>query len=225
MQLTFDLNNPVYIEALTHSSYVKEHPEQGNHNEVLEFIGDAVLQLCITDVLVELYPNHREGDLTRMRHQLVDTKTLAALARELNLGEHIRLGLGEDRDGGRQKDRILANVVEALLGALYRLKGLSACQQTIRHHFLEKARYVSDLVPPKQRLMEWCQKQYKTTPVYNVVGTTGPSHKRVFSIGVWINGEQLATGSGTSKKEATIDAAVAAVKRLCQQGAMPSDLG
>ena len=136
MQLTFDLNNPVYIEALTHSSYVKEHPEQGNHNEVLEFIGDAVLQLCITDVLVELYPNHREGDLTRMRHQLVDTKTLAALARELNLGEHIRLGLGEDRDGGRQKDRILANVVEALLGALYRLKGLS---RAIGHWILEAA--------------------------------------------------------------------------------------
>ena len=225
MLLSFDLQNPIYLEALTHSSYVKEHPEEGSHNEVLEFIGDAVLQLCITDVLVELYPNHREGDLTRMRHQLVDTKTLADLARELNLGEHIRLGLGEERDGGRHKDRILANTVEALLGALYRSEGLSACQQTIRYHFLEKARHVSDSVPPKQMLMEWCQKRYKTTPVYNVVETTGPAHQRVFSIGVWINGEQLAVGSGTSKKEATIEAAVAAVKRLCQEGAMPSDLG
>ena len=81
MQLSFDLDNPLYVEALTHSSYVKEFPEQGGHNEVLEFIGDAVLQLCVTDVLVALYPDYREGDLTRMRHQLVDTKTLADLAR------------------------------------------------------------------------------------------------------------------------------------------------
>ena len=225
MRLFFDLQNPIFVEALTHSSYVKEHPEGGGHNEVLEFIGDAVLQLCMTDVLVELYPNHREGDLTRMRNQLVDTKTLAELARELNLGQHIRLGLGEDRDGGRQKDKILANVVEALLGALYRVDGLSACQKVIRYHFIDKARHVLDLVPPKQRLMEWCQKLYKTTPVYKVVDTTGPPHQRIFSIGVWINGEQLAIGSGKSKKEATIEAAVAAVKRLCQEGAMPSDLG
>lgn len=225
MQLSFDLDNPLYIEALTHSSYVKEHPEEGGHNEVLEFIGDAVLQLCVTDVLVALYPECREGDLTRMRHQLVDTKTLADLARKLKLGEYIRLGLGEDRDGGRNKDRILANTVEALLGALYRLEGLSACQQTVRYHFLEKAKNIVDFVPPKQRLMEWCQKRYKTTPVYEVVDTTGPAHQSVFSVSVSINGEQMAIGSATSKKEARVAAAVAAVKRLCQEGAMSSDIG
>lgn len=225
MQLFFDLNNPLYIVALTHSSYVKEHPEDGDHNEVLEFIGDAVLQLCVTDVLVALYPNSREGDLTRMRHQLVDTKTLAELARTLNLGKHIRLGLGEDRDGGRDKDRILANTVEALLGALYRLEGLTACQQTVRYHFLDKAKAIADFVPPKQRLMEWCQRRYKTTPRYDVVDTSGPAHQRVFSIAVWVNGEQLAIGSGGSKKEATNAAAVEAVKRLCHEGAMSSDMG
>ena len=157
MSLFFDAENPLYLEALTHSSYVKENPKEGRHNEVLEFIGDAVLQLCITNLLVELYPNHREGDLTRMRHQLVDTKTLAEIARSLDLGEQIRLGLGEERDGGRDKDRILANTVEALLGAIYRLEGLEMCQQVVHHHFSEKAKQVRDAVPPKQRLMEWCQ--------------------------------------------------------------------
>ncbi len=225
MQLFFDAENPVYLEALTHSSYVKENPKVGRHNEVLEFIGDAVLQLCITNLLVELYPNHREGDLTRMRHQLVDTKTLAEIARSLDLGEQIRLGLGEERDGGRDKDRILANTVEALLGSTYRLEGLDMCQQVVQHHFSEKAKQVRDAVPPKQRLMEWCQRKYKKTPEYRVVDTAGPAHQRVFSIGVWVNDSQLAIGSGTSKKEATIAAAVAAVKRLCQEGAMSSDLG
>ena len=105
------------------------------------------------------------------------------------------------------------------------MEGLSACQQTVRHLFLKKAKDIVDFVPPKQRLMEWCQKRYKTTPVYNVVDTTGPAHQRIFFIGVWVNGEQLATGTGTSKKEATIAAAVAAVKRLCQEGAMSSDIG
>lgn len=225
MRLSFDVDNPVYLEALTHSSYIKEHPEEGAHNEVLEFIGDAVLQLCVTSVLVELYPTHREGDLTRMRHQLVDTKTLAEIARGLNLGAYIRLGLGEERDGGRDKDRILANTVEALLGAMYRVKGLDMCQEVVRHHFSEKAKQIRDAVPPKQRLMEWCQQTYKTTPEYRIVDTTGPAHRRVFSIGVWVDGDQLAIGSGTSKKGATIAAAVAAVKRLCQEGAMSSDIG
>ena len=225
MRLPFDVNTPLYLEALTHSSYIKEHPKNGRHNEVLEFIGDAVLQLCVTNVLVELYPSHREGDLTRMRHQLVDTKTLSAIARDLHLGEYIRLGLGEDRDGGRNKDRILANTVEALLGAVYRLHGLDICQQVVYHHFSEKAKQIRDAVPPKQRLMEWCQRKYKKTPEYRVVNTTGPAHQRVFSVGVWVDGTQLAVGSGTSKKEATISAAVAAVKRLCQEGAMSSDMG
>ena len=144
MRLSFDVDNPVYLEALTHSSYIKEHPEEGAHNEVLEFIGDAVLQLCVTTVLVELYPNFREGDLTRMRHQLVDTKTLAELARDLKLGDHIRLGVGEERDGGRDKDRILANTMEALLGAVYRLDGLDRCQQIVHHHFSEKAKQIRD---------------------------------------------------------------------------------
>ena len=102
MELSFDVDNPVYLEALTHSSYIKEHPEEGAHNEVLEFIGDAVLQLCVTTVLVNCIQRIAKGDLTRMRHQLVDTKTLAEIARGLNLGVHIRLGLGE---GERRRSR------------------------------------------------------------------------------------------------------------------------
>lgn len=225
MKLSFDLEHPLYIEALTHSSYIKEHPNAGKHNEVLEFIGDAVLQLCVTDVLVGLYPALREGDLTRMRHLLVDTKTLASIAREVELGPFVRMGKGEERDGGQTKDRMLANAVEAILGALYRIEGLQACQAVVDHHFRERALQIEHFVPPKQRLMEWCQRTHKTTPEYKLIKTEGPPHMTVFTIGVWINGQHLASGTGTRKKEATVSAAVAAVKRLCQEGAMASDIG
>lgn len=225
MKLSFDLEHPLYLEALTHSSYTKEHPEAGNHNEVLEFIGDSVLQLCMTDVLVDLYPNHREGDLTRMRHHLVDTKTLASIAREIGLGSLIRMGKGEERDGGRNKDRMLANTVEAILGALYRLRGLTACQAVVEHHFRERALQIEGFIPPKQRLLEWCQRTHGTTPEYKLIKSEGPPHMLEFTIGVWIAGKQLASGVGPRKKDATVAAAVAAVKRLRQEGAMTSDIG
>lgn len=225
MLLSVDLQHPIYLEALTHSSYIKEHPQAGQHNEVLEFIGDAVLQLCMTNLLVQLYPDFREGDLTRMRHLLVDTKTLAAIAREVNLGRHLRLGVGESKDGGRDKDKMLANTVEALLGARYRLEGLDGCQRVVDYYFHSRALAIRDYVPPKQKLMEWCQKKYKTTPEYKVVEQSGADHERRYTVAVWIEGEELARGQGSSKKEGTNAAAVAAVKRLCQEGAMSSDIG
>lgn len=220
MQLYFDVTVPLFLESLTHSSYIKENPQAGNHNERLEFLGDAVLQLCVTDLLCSLFPECREGDLTRMRHLLVDTDTLAEIAVELDLGSKLRLGLGEEKDGGRQKAKMLANTVEAILGALYQLKGLEQCQRIIQHHFTERAQRIRYYTPPKQILMEWCQQTYKTTPVYRLVETQGPSHNPTFCIGVWINDEHIASGSGSSKKVGTIQAAVAAVKRLRQEGVM-----
>lgn len=220
MQLYFDVTDSTFVEALTHRSYIKEHPASGEHNERLEFLGDAVLQLCITNLLMSLFPDCREGDWTRMRHLLVDTVTLAELARELNLQTVVRLGKGEDRDGGRNKDKLLADVVEALLGATYQTKGLDTCQQIIDHHFTERAHQVRYFVPSKQQLMEWCQTQYKTTPIYKVQRTEGLAHECTFYVDVYIQDVCMATGSGSSKKIATNDAAVAAVKRLRQEGAM-----
>ena len=136
MRLSFDVENPVYLEALTHSSYIKEHPEEGAHNEVLEFIGDAVLQLCVTTVLVELYPNFREGDLTRMRHQLVDTKTLASW-RVID-PENTSDSGWEERDGSETKTEYW-QMRSRHYEAVYRLDGLDRCQQVVHHHFSEKA--------------------------------------------------------------------------------------
>ncbi len=220
MQVYYDLSEPIFVEALTHRSYVKEYPESGDHNERLEFLGDAVLQLCITDLLMSLFPDCREGDWTRMRHLLVDTVTLAELARELNLPTVVRLGRGERRDGGGNKDKLLADVVEALLGATYQTKGLETCQQIVAYHFTSRAHQVRYFVPAKQQLMEWCQTQYKTTPIYKVQRKEGPAHDSTFYVGVYIQDVCMATGSGSSKKSATNDAAVAAVKRLRQEGAM-----
>ena len=220
MQLYFDVTVPLFLESLTHSSYIKDNPQAGNHNERLEFLGDAVLQLCVTDLLCSLFPECREGDLTRMRHLLVDTDTLVEIAIELDLGSKMRLGLGEEKDGGRQKPKMLANTVEAILGALYQLEGLEPCQRVIQHHFTERARRIRHYTPPKQILMEWCQQTYKTTPVYRLVEKQGPSHNPTFCIGVWINDEHIASGFGASKKVGTIQAAVAAVKRLSLEGVM-----
>ncbi len=220
MELYYDLSKPLFVEALTHSSYIRQFPEAGSHNERLEFLGDSVLQLCVTDLLTKLFPECREGDLTRMRHQLVDTQTLADIARELNLGQKIRLSIGEARDGGREKEKTLANTVEAILGAIYTLDGLENCHAIIRHHFTHRAEAVRYYIPPKQVLMEWCQRQYQTTPNYELIDKTGPAHESVFRMGVWVEGDQLGVGVGRSKKESMNQAAVAAVQRLRQEGAI-----
>ena len=202
----------VLLQAVTHSSYVKEHG--GAHNELLEFSGDAVLQLCVSDLLLKMYPKHTEGQLTRMRHQLVDSVTLAEISRKLQLGCLLRLGKGEIRDGARDRDRMLANLFEALLGAVYQLYGLEVCQAIVQKQFSQKARDIADKVPDKQVLMEWCQKQYKTVPTYVLLREDGEAHDRIFTMQVWIQGSVVGEGTGTSKKEAQIAAAEDALHRL-----------
>lgn len=219
------LENPLIQCALTHSSYVKENPDAGSNNEILEFIGDAVLQLCVTDLLVELFPEMTEGDLTRVRHQLVDTVTLASIARDLQLGSMIRLGLGEEQTGGRDRNRMLANVFEAILGALYRHFDLETCKEVINKQFKQRAMDVQTFVPPKQFLMEWCQKKYQDTPVYKEIERKGPSHSLTFTIGVWINGQLVAQGDGKSKKSAQMSAASNAVVVLGLSDANSDKIG
>ena len=212
--MDFPLDGPLFVQALTHSSYLLEHPSVNKDNEQLEFLGDAVLQLCVTDLLLELHPTASEGDLTRMRHLLVDTETLAHLTRGMKLGQHILMARGEEAEGGRDRPRMLANVFEALLGALYQTHGLFECKKLIRAKFSEKALDVRDYVPPKQRLMEWCQKQYRQTPSYREISRDGPPHNLQFTMGVWIVDELIAQGVGSSKKEATIATAINALESL-----------
>ena len=183
-------------------------------NASVPAVTNAGSTLCMTDVLLELYPDEPEGDLTRMRHLLVDTETLANVARRLDIGPHIRLGRGEESDGGRDRDRMLANVFEALLGALYQTQGLSVCQNLIRSNFTDRAHQVRFFVPPKQQLMEWCQRTHQQTPIYKEISRTGPSHDLTFTMGVWICGELVAQGQGQKKRDATIATAINALETL-----------
>ena len=201
------IEHTLILSAITHSSYAKEHPDSGSDNEILEFVGDAVLQLCVTDLLLSLFPGFSEGDPTRIRHQLVDTTTLASVARELQLGCLMRLGLGEERSGGRDRDRMLANVFEALLGALYQYFDLQTCQGVISANFTKRALSIHNVIPPKQFLMEWCQKKYQITPEYQEIDRQGPAHDPMFTVGVWINGTLTARGQGKSKKSAQVASA------------------
>jgi len=201
-----------YLEAITHSSYVKEH--SGRDNELLEFSGDAVLQLCVSDMLLELFPDSREGDLTRMRHQLVNNQVLAQIGRDLQLGQIIRLGKGELSSGGRSREKNLANAVEALLGALYAEQGLEAVRHVVWAQLQEKAQGLFSYIPAKQRVHEWSQKRYHKVPVYQIIEELGPAHNRSFVVAVFIDDEKIATGAGPSKKKASIAAAEEAAKQL-----------
>lgn len=206
-----------YKEAITHSSFVFEQKKKGkntkeNHNERLEFLGDSVLQLCLAQLLFREFPEFSEGEMTRILHQLADNTTLSQLARQLNLGSIIRIGKGEERGGGRERDRMLANVFEALLGAVFLEQGIGECQKIIDAQFAKIARKIAYQVPAKQILMEWSQKTYQgKVPEYRSLGHRGKDHQRIFIFGVWVDGKMVAQGEGRSKKQAQIAAAEKAV--------------
>lgn len=209
-----------YKEAITHSSFLfekrKNKAAQGEaHNERLEFLGDSVLQLCVAQLLFREFPTFSEGQMTQIMHQLVDNSTLAQIARRLKIGDIIRIGKGEERGGARNRDRMLANVFEALLGAVYLELGIEPCQNIVDTHFIPIARQIAHQVPAKQVLMEWSQKQYKgKVPEYRFIGHRGKEHERIFIFGVLVNGEFVAKGEGRSKKQAQIAAAESAIAVL-----------
>jgi ribonuclease-3 len=188
--------------ALTHRSASLRPGEE--HNEKLEFLGDAVLSLAISDLLMRRFPEAREGDLSKMRASLVNARVLAAKAGTISLGQWLRLGGGEERTGGREKESILAAAYEAVLGALYLDGGFAPAYQLVAHHFAaeleEKSRVV--LLDYKTRLQEITQKIFKETPVYTVVETRGPEHEKRFLSQVSIAGKFYGRGEGPNKKSA-----------------------
>jgi len=201
-------------QALTHKSFSNEQPEFVLHNERLEFLGDAVLELVISDWVFCHYPDIPEGGLTRIRAEVVSEKGLSGIARQLQLGVGLRLGKGEDKSGGREKSSLLADALEALLGAIYCDGGFAAASQVIDRIFspvIEQSallRYGSDY---KTCLQERLQAQYGKLPEYVLVQVSGPDHERVFSMEVRSNGKLLGKGSGSSKKSAEQKAAAAAL--------------
>jgi ribonuclease-3 len=205
-------NRRLLEEALTHGSLINEIPD-GNRcdNERLEFLGDAVLGLIMTEWLMETFPWEAEGELTRLRSSLVKEKRLAEAARTLQLGEYLHLGKGEERMGGRRKRSILADAFEAVVGAIYLDGGLEAVRDFIRRVFVsvrEEAgpdqRPVSDA---KTRLQELMLALFRRPPVYEVADACGPDHAKTFVIHLRLHERTLAFGKGTSKKEAEQDAA------------------
>jgi ribonuclease-3 len=205
------------VRALTHVSYNRS--KSAGHNEVLEFLGDAVLDLVISDLLIRSFPEKSEGDLSRMRAALVNSPALAEKAARLSLGSSLRLGKGEERSGGRDKPSILAGAFEALLGAVYRDGGYEPTRRVIEKYFgvdiKEKKLGQQDY---KTRLQEISQMLFRAPPSYRLVSESGPDHDKFFVTEIAMGGKVLGKGRGKTKKQAEQEAAKEALFELQQKG-------
>ncbi len=193
-------------QAFTHRSYLNEHRgEGGGHNERLEFLGDAVLELIATHYLYEQFPDKPEGELTAYRAALVNANTCAAIATEIEMNDFLLLSRGEAKDTGRARNILLANAFEALVGAIYLDQGYDAARQFIEERLFPK---LADIIrqrlwqDAKSSLQEKAQEHEGATPAYKVVAETGPDHDKHFVVGVYVRDVQLGQGEGKSKQEA-----------------------
>ncbi|MCP4804906.1 MAG: ribonuclease III [Proteobacteria bacterium] len=216
--LTF--NDPELLErAFVHRTASEEGA--GKNNERLEYLGDAVLELAMTELLFRSLPDADEGQLSRIRGDFVSKPRLAACARGWQLGEGLRLGRGEEKSGGRDKDRLLANVFEALLGALYLDQGYAPCLGLVERGFGELIANVDDPgahVHPKSRLQELSMERWKVLPRYSIVEMEGPAHDRRYTVRIDIGERVSAVGTDSKKKGAETAAAVAALEQLARAG-------
>lgn len=211
-QLNLSFNNlGLLAEALTHRSYLNEHHDYaGAHNERLEFLGDAVLELAITDFLFKKFPTKPEGELTSYRAALVNTISLAECARSLGINDFLLLSKGESRDTGRARDVILADALEAIIGALYLDSGFAPAEAFIAKHLHNK---IDDVIAKrsfqdaKSRFQEIAQEKRGITPDYKTLSEEGPDHAKLFTVGVFIGRDEIARGEGQSKQEAEQTAA------------------
>lgn len=207
------------VAALTHSSAIAAtHPRT---SERLEFLGDAVLGLVLSDLLIERYPAHNEGQLSKFRAALVSTASFAAKARELALNEELLLGKGEEKTGGREKSSILAAVYESVMGAIFLDGGYEGAREVAARHFREAIDQVGyrHSIDAKTELQELCQQRHRTTPVYRTVREEGPDHARRFVVDVLLGDVVLASGEGASKRRAEQDAARHALRTLIEASA------
>lgn len=217
-RLKVNFKNPQLLEqALVHRSYLNEHPNfKLKHNERLEFLGDAVLELVVTEYLFQNYPNP-EGELTSWRAALVNTKMLAQIASQLALEEYLLMSQGEIKDGGRARKSILANTLEAVIGATYLDQGYSVAQNFIKSNILVKLDDILEkelFIDAKSKFQEWAQENKNTTPHYQVLSQSGPDHDKKFIIGVYLGKELIAKGRGKSKQQAETQAAQNATHKI-----------
>lgn len=198
-------------QAFVHRSYINENKQSGlSHNERLEFLGDAVLELVITDYLYKKYTNKAEGELTAYRSALVNADTCAGIATELGMDEHLLLSKGESKDVGRARQYILANALEALIGAVYIDQGYDSAKVFIEENFTPKIESIISTgshVDAKSLFQEKAQEFDGITPSYKTVRESGPDHDKRFTVGVYLGKDLVATGEGESKQEAEQEAA------------------
>ena len=210
-------NEALLVEAMIHSSYANEHKEmKGIYNERIEFLGDAVLELTISDWLFRQFPHFQEGQLTKLRAQIVCEDSLSLLAKECSLNEYLLLGKGETLSGGREKPAILCDVFEAFIGALYLDKGMDEVQRFLDQVIVPKiknGRYelITDF---KTELQEYLQQNGTVHIRYELIKEEGPSHDKVFTVQVTVDGKKYKTASGKTKKAAEQMAAKLTMEEL-----------
>ncbi|MDD5527413.1 MAG: ribonuclease III [Patescibacteria group bacterium] len=210
-------NKDLLRQALVHRSYLNEHSDfYLDHNERLEFLGDAVLELIVTEFLYLKYPKEQEGDLTNWRASLVNAKMLAIIAAEIGLEENLLLSRGESKDSNsKARQFILADAVEAVIGAIYLDQGIAPATKFIAAKIISKLDYIlkNELYfDPKSKFQEIAQEKFGITPHYRVLKEEGPDHAKIFDIGLYISEELIAVGHGSSKQEAEVEAAKAGLE-------------
>lgn len=204
-------------QAFIHRSYLNEVHLNSLSNERLEFLGDSVLSLVVSNKLFNLRQNDAEGELTNLRAHIVKTTSLSEAAKDLKLGEYLKLSKGEEISGGRNNPQLMANTYEALLGAIYLDQGLEAAKEIINITLLPLFATELKVGPPKDAkssLQEQVQQKFKISPHYKILGTHGPDHAKQFTVAVYIKSKELGKGTGSSKQVAEEEAAKLALKQL-----------
>ncbi len=210
-------NKTLLARALTHRSFVNETGKSIKDNERLEYLGDSVLALVVNEYLFRHFENYREGKLAKIKSAIVSEASLAKIARRIDLGNFIFMGRGEENSGGRERASILANTLEALIGAVFLDSGLKSSRRFVLALIREDIENINNLTylrDPKTTLQEYVQKKYKERPVYQVIEERGPDHKKEFTVKLFINGREIAEGEGPSKRKAEMNAARTSLKKI-----------
>ncbi len=217
IRINFDDKN-LLKQALIHRSYINEHPKlKLKNNERLEFLGDAVLELIITELLYKKFPTKPEGELTCLRASLVNTKSLARVSTKLKINKYLYLSKGEAKSMNHQKDAIMADVFEAIIGAIYLDQGTEKTKKFIKQYLWSQLAMILKLelyLDPKSHLQEITQEKFKITPHYKIMKEKGPDHFKKFISGVFLEKKIISTGEGKSKQSAETNAAKKALKKI-----------
>jgi ribonuclease-3 len=218
----FFKNKNLLIEAFCHRSFLNENPNFFTpSNERLEFLGDAVLGLVTTEYLFKTFPEKSEGELTKIRSALVNSKILSEVAKKLGFEEYLLLSKGEEKSQGKSRERILANTFEAFLGALYLEFGFDFCKKFVEKNLLSLLPEILEkgiIENPKTKFQEIIQEKFKITPTYKVLEEFGPEHSKTFIVGLYVGEKLISKGEGSSKQEAEENAAQKALKVIEEKG-------